>query len=429
VHRALLLCLLSLGCLATPGAGQEMTGFDRERAHLMLRAVERDLQQHYYDTTFHGLDLRTLFDSTDARIDAAHSNDEAFLAIAVTLAALRDSHTHFFPPRRNAVVQYGWNLGIVGDSCYIFKVRPESDAAAQRVKPGDLVLGVDQFALNRADRWDLEYFYYALAPRASVRLTLQSPRDTVRSVVVQSKVTPHPTIMDLTRGDDIWQLIREEQNWARANRSVLWALGSEVLVWKLPNFLADDREIDRWVKRAQGFKALVLDLRGNPGGLESTLLRLAGNLVGADTFGVRRTRDKTESLRTRPGPRFTGTVVAVVDAQSASAAEMLAYLLQLRKRGSVVGDRTAGAVMESRGHEHTVGVDVVAFYYTSVTAADLIFADGTRLEGRGVIPDEIVLPSGADLASGRDPALARAITLAGYAITPEAVGRLLPIEE
>src|SRR2546430_6016172 len=106
--------LLCLGALATLAAGQEMTGFDRQRAHLMLRAAEQDLRDHYYDTTFHGLDLRTLFDSTDARIAAAHSNDEAFLSIAVTLGALRDSHTHFFPPRRNAVVQYGWNLGIVG---------------------------------------------------------------------------------------------------------------------------------------------------------------------------------------------------------------------------------------------------------------------------------------------------------------------------
>jgi len=429
VHRALSLSLLCLGCLATPGAGQEMTGFDRERAHLMLRVVEHDLRDHYYDTTFHGLDLKTLFDSTDARIAAAHSNDEAFLSIAVTLSALRDSHTHFFPPHRNAVVQYGWNLGTVGDSCYILKVRPESDAAAQRVKPGDLVLGVDQFAVNRADRSDLEYLYYALAPRATVRLTLQSPGDTVRSVVVQSKITPHPPIMDLTHGDDIWQLIREQQNWAQANRSVLWELGSDVLVWKLPSFLTSDREIDRWVKRAQGFKALVLDLRGNRGGFESTLLRLAGNLVGADTFGVRRTRDKTEPLRTRPGPRFNGTVVAVVDAQSASAAELLAYLLQMRNRGSVVGDRTAGAVMESRGYRHRVGVEVVVQYYTAMTSADLVFSDGTRLEGRGVIPDEVVLPSGADLAHRRDPALARAITLAGHAITPEAAGNLFPPEE
>ncbi len=430
MHRALLLPLLCLGCLVRPAVGQEMTGFDRQRDRLMLRAVEHDLRKYYYDTTFHGLDLATLFDSTDARIAVASSNSEAFLNIAATVSTLRDSHTLFIPPRRTVAVQYGWNLGIVGDSCYILKVDPKSDAAALGVKRGDRVIAVDRFLVNRGDRWNVEYLYLALAPRPTVRLTLQSPGDTARSVVVQAKVTPHPQIMDLTHGDDIWRIIREGQNVDRARRSRFAELGSDVLVWQLPDFMVSDRDIDRAVRRAQDFKALVLDLRGDPGGLVSTLLRLAGDLVGADTFGVRRERAKTEPLRTRTGgPRFTGTVVAVVDAQSASSAEVLAYLLQLRKRGTVVGDRTAGAVMESRGYEHRVGVDIVVFYYMSVTVADLVFSDGTRLEGQGVIPDEIVLPSGADLAGLRDPALARAITLAGHAVTPEAAGLLFPPEE
>ena len=427
---AVSLHLLCLGCLATSAASQEISGMDRQRAHLMLRAVERDLRDNYYDTTFHGLDLKTLFDSADARIAVAKSNGEAFLAIAVTLAALRDSHTNFYPPPRRDVVRYGWNLGAVGDSCYILRVDPESDAAARGVKPGDRLVAIDQFAANRDDRRDLLYVYYALAPRATVRLTLQSPGDTLRSVAVQAKVTPHPQIMDLTHGDDIWQIIREEQNVQRAERSRFWEFGSDVLVWKFPTFMVADRDVDQAMRRARGFKALVIDLRENPGGLVSTLLRLAGGLVGADTFGVRRERAKTEPLHTRTGgPQFTGSVVAVVDAQSASSAEVLAYLLQLRRRGTVVGDRTAGAVMESRGRGHRVGVDVVVPYYTTVTQADLVFADGTRLEGRGVIPDEIVLPSGADLARRRDPALARAITLAGHAITPEEAGLLFPLEE
>ncbi len=355
-------CLI---CLARSAVGQEMTNFDRQRDRLMLRAVEKDLRQYYYDTTFHGLPLATIFDSAEARIAVAQSNSEAFLTIALTLNAL-----------------------------------------------GDFL-----------------YFYYALAPRSAVRLRLQSPGDSVRSVIAQAKVTSHFRVMDLTRGDDIWQLIRRAQNVAYAHRGRFVEFGNDVLVLKLPEFAVDDREIDRFVRRAEGFKALVIDLRGDPGGLVSTLQRLAGGLVGADTFGVHRARNKTEPLRTNAGgPRFTGTVVAVVDAQSGSAAEVLAYLLQMRKRGLVVGDRTAGAVMEARAYQHTVGTDVVAFYYMQVTVADLVFADGTRLEGRGVIPNEIVLPSGADLAAGRDPALARAITLAGHAITPDAAGALFPDE-
>ena len=84
--------------------------------------------------------------------------------------------------------------------------------------------------------------------------------------------------------------------------------------------------------------------------------------------------------------------------------------------------------MEAEAYSHGVGTDVVALYGTLVSVADIAFADGTRLEGRGVIPDEIILPSGADLAAHRDPALARAIALAGRNVSPEEAGSLFPIE-
>lgn len=50
-------------------------------------------------------------------------------------------------------------------------------------------------------------------------------------------------------------------------------------------------------------------------------------------------------------------------------------------------------------------------------------SDGARLEKVGVTPDEIVLPTGADLATGRDPVLARAISLLGGTMTAEQAGK------
>jgi hypothetical protein len=53
-------------------------------------------------------------------------------------------------------------------------------------------------------------------------------------------------------------------------------------------------------------------------------------------------------------------------------------------------------------------------------------SDGARLEKAGVVPDGTVFPAGEELAAGRDPALARALALAGKATDAAAAGALLP---
>jgi C-terminal processing protease CtpA/Prc len=97
--------------------------------------------------------------------------------------------------------------------------------------------------------------------------------------------------------------------------------------------------------------------------------------------------------------------------------------VQIEKRGDVIGDRTAGAVRSSRVLSHKVGA-VGVVYGLSVTIGDVVMSDGASLEKVGVVPDEIILPSPADLAVSRDPVLARAIALAGGSMTSDQAGRL-----
>jgi C-terminal processing protease CtpA/Prc len=117
-----------------------------------------------------------------------------------------------------------------------------------------------------------------------------------------------------------------------------------------------------------------------------------------------------------------------VDSQSASAAELFARVMQLENRGTVLGDRSSGSVMEARGYGYSQGLDTIVPYGFSVTEADLIMKDGKSLEHVGVTPDEIVIPTGRDLATGQDPALARAVEVAGGKLDPAQAGKMFPFE-
>jgi len=140
----------------------------------MLRTIRKDLEQRYYDSTFHGVDLAAVFDSADHDIRSAPSNGDIFGIIAATLLRLNDSHTHFWPPDRVDRVDYGWQMRMVGDTAFVIDVQPRSDAEAQGLKVGDAVLGVDRYRPTRRDFWNLSYLYNLLSPQAAITLLVRS---------------------------------------------------------------------------------------------------------------------------------------------------------------------------------------------------------------------------------------------------------------
>ena len=128
------------------------------------------------------------------------------------------------------------------------------------------------------------------------------------------------------------------------------------------------------------------------------------------------------------GARFEGNLVVLIDSKSASCSEVFARLVQLEKRGVVIGDRSAGAVMQSRYYGKEMGHDTLVLYGASITDADVIMADGKSLEHVGVTPDELIVPTAEDLAAGRDPVMARAAELLGFKLDPARAGKMFPVE-
>jgi carboxyl-terminal processing protease len=182
--------------------------------------------------------------------------------------------------------------------------------------------------------------------------------------------------------------------------------------------------------KARKHENLVIDLRGNPGGSVETLKYLVGGVFDKEVkIADRRGRKDSKPEIAKPihNP-YGGKIVVLVDARSASAAEVFARVIQLEKRGVVIGDLTSGAVMEAKHYDERVGTDVVVFYGASITESDLIMSDGKSLEKTGVTPDELMLPTASDLANGKDPVLAHAVGTLGVKITPEEAGKAFPFE-
>lgn len=157
-----------------------------------------------------------------------------------------------------------------------------------------------------------------------------------------------------------------------------------------------------------GVVGVVVDLRGNPGGLGLMVAGMSGWFVGDRdaVLATMITRDST--LRFKPNPRaksqrLHGPLAILIDGGSASTSEVFAAGLQQLGRARIFGTTSAGMALPSLFEELPNG-DVMQF-----ANADLVGPDGERIEGRGVVPDERIQLTREDLLAGRDPVLDRAV--------------------
>jgi carboxyl-terminal processing protease len=176
---------------------------------------------------------------------------------------------------------------------------------------------------------------------------------------------------------------------------------------------AADKPIQRAVDRFRSADGIVLDLRGNPGGLAAMIMGIAGHFV-ADraTLGVMHTKDS--ELRFTVNPRlvsaagqrvepFSGPLAILVDGMTGSASECFAGGMQSLGRARVFGQTSMGQALPALFDRLPNG-DVLIHAW-----GDFVTGTGVRIEGRGVVPDVPVTVTREGLLAGRDAALEAAL--------------------
>lgn len=403
---------------------------EREMARAMLNEIRQDLVKNYYDPKFQGFDVQARFKEADDRIKQATSLNQALGTVAWALEGLHDSHTFFIPPPRPYRLDYGWQAAMIGDKCFVIAVRPGSDADQKELRPGDLIETINRIAPSRENFWSLNYLLKILRPQPGFELVTVNPAGNRRTVAVAAKIQQGKTISHYTAAD-FGNDVREAESAFKRNQRRSYVVGNDVIIWKLPSFEFDEKGVDAMFAESSKYKGMVLDLRQDPGGFELSVLHMIGSLFDHDVnVGSSQIRKGSEPLiaKSRGDKAYKGKFVVLIDSGSASASEILARVVQMEKRGPVIGDTSSGSVMSARVFPHVFGMDTIVPYAAEVSAANIIMQDGKSLEKGGVVPDETILPTGADLAGSRDPVLSRAVTLAGATISPEDAGKLFPIE-
>jgi carboxyl-terminal processing protease len=177
---------------------------------------------------------------------------------------------------------------------------------------------------------------------------------------------------------------------------------------------AVDAQFQKAVDEFRGADGIVIDLRGNPGGLAAMIMGLSGHFVAERaTLGVMKSKEAELHFNANPrlvnaaGARvepYTGPLAIIVDGMTGSASECFSGGLQSLGRARVFGQTSMGQALPALFDKLPNG-DVFIHAY-----GDFVTGTGVRIEGRGVVPDEPVAFTRGALLAGRDESMEAALS-------------------
>ena len=177
---------------------------------------------------------------------------------------------------------------------------------------------------------------------------------------------------------------------------------------KIPTFegtgIAEKAEQIVREQMSTGLRAVILDLRDNPGGRPEPANAIADLFLDNAVLEVFEFRSgKRVVVKSHPGA-LDATVVILANRNTGSAAEMLAMALRDNRRATIIGEPTAGALFGKDGQQLDDGRTIVLRGEPRILSPA-----GKDYSTNGIPPDVTVAPAEG---TGEDQALHRAIEAA-----------------
>jgi tricorn protease len=383
---------------------------DRIRIDLAAQSSQKFLEAArilgaaYYDPKMNGLDWKAITRRYYELAGAARTADEFDHVAAKLLGELNGSHLGInAPDAPNPQTRPYGKLGIttqrVDNGYRITSILPEgpADKTPTKLRVGDVITAIDLEPIKPDETLDS-----MLAGKTDREVVLMFVRTSEDGPT--KELTALITPISWARLDDLfyanWRLqtARQVEEWSggRIGYIHIESMGQ-------PSLDVFERDL---YAAANGKKGLIIDVRNNGGGWTTDRL-LASIMYPRHAWTVARGQngdDHTGYPQDRLFiQRYDGPVNMLCNEKSFSNAEIISHAFKTLKRGTLVGQQTAGGVISTGGTTLIDGTSV------RIPFRGWFLPDGSNMENNGAMPDIRIIQTPEDESSGTDSQLKAAV--------------------
>jgi carboxyl-terminal processing protease len=381
------------------------------------------IRDQHFDPTFGGLDWQAVHDELRPKMEGAGNVQEARAVLTEMISRLGLSHFSIIPAdvykNIDAPAKKGDRGGSTGiavrvmeGAAIVTSVAPETPAHRAGVKPGWEIRAIDGEELpplfpsieEEFKSSPKKEYYLASAVRSRMGGAIG---DTVTIRFIDGKNDPIEKTLTLEEKTGKKIIFGNFPPFYLTTKTDTLEHGIGYFAFSC--FFDPITLMPAFGAAMQSFMnapGVIIDVRGNPGGIAGIAMGLAGWFVEEKNIDIGTMRTRTNTLRFVINPRanvYRGPVAILVDGLSGSSAEIFAGGVQGLPRIRIIGSPTIGATLPSAAVRLPNG-DGFQYAFASYTSRN-----GVELEGKGVIPDAEVRPTRQALLEGRDPIIETAI--------------------